>query len=207
MPSERTTSGPWVIYTLSDPRSAAVRYVGVSHTELVRFHRHIAEARRGLKSHRHDWIRSLLSAGMTPAYSIVEAGEGPGWASAEIKWIAYYRESGCDLTNLTAGGEGNKGYIPNRETRERMAAAKRGRPRTAETREKIGIFFRGRKLSAEHVAKVAAKVRGHVVSSEARAKISKAKLGKPGRPMSAETRRKISAAHLARRKVPDGNNG
>ena len=181
----------WEIYTMADPRNGEVRYVGVTHIARKRFNRHIAEARRGLRTHRHDWIRSLLKCDLIPAYSVIEQGLGDRWAEAECRWIEHYRQIGFDLTNLTSGGEGTHGYIPGAETREKMAAAKRGRQRTPETKAKIKAFFTGRKLSVEHVAKVAAARIGKKHSIEARASMAAAKKGKA---LSAEHRAAISAS-------------
>ncbi len=57
---ERTAS----IYTLTDPRTSEVRYVGVTAGSLeVRLKGHL---RYKGKDHRTAWVRSLLAVGVTP---------------------------------------------------------------------------------------------------------------------------------------------
>ena len=38
----------------------------------------------------------------------------------EVRWIKALRDSGYELTNLTDGGEGTKGFRPSEETKEKM---------------------------------------------------------------------------------------
>lgn len=73
-------SGKHYIYTLADPRSNAIRYVGYSkyHPD-DRLKWHIKEARLGGKSHRCRWIRQLLRLKLKPITAIVEITDDP-WA-------------------------------------------------------------------------------------------------------------------------------
>lgn len=50
------------------------------------------------------WIRSLLAVGVEPEIFLIEQTDN--WREAERFWIAYLRWLGCDLTNISAGGEG-----------------------------------------------------------------------------------------------------
>ena len=101
---------------------------------------------------------------MRPVLSIVESGENDwdegAWQAAEQKWIAFYKAAGCNLVNLTSGGEGTVGYVPTAETRARMAAAQTGRKQTPESTAKTAAALRGRKQSPEHIAKLAAVRKG-----------------------------------------------
>ena len=124
--------------------------------------------------------------------------------------------------------------VASQETRERMAAAHRGRKHSAETRAKIGASHRGKTVSEEtrkrlsdanknpssetrrkqsaaaknrtpeHRARLAAASTGRTHGPEARAKLSAAF---KGRIVSEETRRRMSVAAkaaIARRKSATG---
>lgn len=122
----------WYIYTLSDPETHAVRYVGkTSHTLTKRLQSHKSEALRKradgtwyARYYRVNWLRSIYLRGLIPVIQVVESGSGD-WQSAERRWIAHYRQSGADLINTTDGGEGAVGVKHSPETvRQRSFAAK-----------------------------------------------------------------------------------
>jgi hypothetical protein len=105
----------------------------------------------------------------------------------ECERIAFWRNFGCDLTNLTNGGEGISGFKHSDETRQKLSdlnkgnpptfkgkkhtdetkralseiAKKRGAPKlTKEQQEKASAWHRGRKRSPETCAKISAKAKG-----------------------------------------------
>ena len=107
----------------------------------------------------------------------------------ECEQIAFWRNAGCDLTNLTNGGEGISGFKHSVETRQKLSvmnkgmpatfkgkkhtdktkimlseiAKKRGAPKlTKEQQEKAAAWHRGRKRSPETCAKISAKAQGRV---------------------------------------------
>lgn len=137
------------------------------------------------KNHKSNWIRSLLQKGFKPEVVVLEEfqeAQAQELAEAERWNIEYYRSIGCDLTNLTRGGDGPSGWKPSEETRTRMRiAALRRAPRSAET-----------------LARMSASLMGHSVSNETRQKISLAKKGRSHAPHSEETRAKIAAANRRR---------
>jgi hypothetical protein len=97
----------WEIYTLSDPRTNEIRYVGfTTQGAKERLRRHIWESLKYRRSHRHRWVNSLINAGVVPIINVIESGSGDGWSAVERKWIAFYRSSGARLVNFTDGGEG-----------------------------------------------------------------------------------------------------
>ena len=133
----------------------------------------------------------------------------------ECKRIAFWRNFGCDLTNLTNGGEGISGFKHSDETRQKLSdlnkgnsstfkgkkhtdetklalseiAKKRGAPKlTKEQQEKVATWHRGRKRSPETCAKISAKAKGRPSSNK----------GKPsplkGTTKSSEVRAKMSEA-------------
>lgn len=116
--------------------------------------------------------------------------------------IRCLKEMGHKLVNMTEGGEGQSGWVPTEETKQRISAAKigkpspkRGIPLSESARLKIIESKRGKTLTEEHKAKISAAGKGIPKSPEHKAKISQ---GNKGRIVSEETRRKISEAHKRR---------
>lgn len=115
--------------------------------------------KHGLGNFRLDLVEGCLSA--EQAYAL------------EIKTVT---ETGCIFPhgyNLTNGGEGV--LNPSSETREKLAANKRGKPspckgvpRSPETRAKIAAAHRGKSVDPEHLAKLQA---GDKAAKAARSKL------------------------------------
>ncbi len=209
------------LYTLSDPRTGEVRYVGwTTCRPSHRLSGHLCEAsRRNRTNHKDNWIRALLAEGLRPLLRMVAVcDEGEG-AVAEIDLIASLKRLGYRLVNSTDGGEGTTNPPPEvrakiaTASRQRMAdpevrarlaaatsAAQRGRPKSQITRERMSIAARNR--SPETLAKMAAAGRGRHPSDETREKIAAAHRGKPnhfrGKQHSAEARAKMSDAQRKR---------
>ena len=131
----------------------------------------------------------------------------------ECERIAFWRNYGCDLANLTNGGEGISGFKHSAETRQKLSvmnkgmpatfkgkkhtnetkimlseiAKKRGAPKlTKEQQEKAAAWHRGRKRSPETCAKISAKAQGRPSSQKGKPSSSK------GTTRSTETCAKIS---------------
>jgi hypothetical protein len=106
------------IYTLSDPRTNEIRYVGKTVSPLVeRLRQHISTARRLNRTHNHYWINSIG----TP---IIEALEECEWQSSQEResyWISQMKAWGFSLVNHTSGGEGALGREVSKETREKQS--------------------------------------------------------------------------------------
>ncbi len=129
----------WIIYTLKNPRTQEVRYVGFTmRTAAARLTQHISHAlhvRR--RNHCQNWVVFLLSIGLHPILEVIESGAGEGWQDAERRWIVYYRQKGARLLNSTDGGEGVPGRAPWGTPEERSAtAAKREAAKTADQRSR-----------------------------------------------------------------------
>lgn len=195
------------VYALMCPVTSAVRYVGVTTlTVNERLRRHVVNAKRGVKGHKENWIRSLEC---DPIVTLLEETDD---LNRECHWIAFYRQLGCDLCNLTDGGEGTagrrgtrKGHKLSEETKQKIGDANRGRIRSPETKERIRKALQGKPSpkSEEWRRKVSVSKMGHSVSEETRKKIRESLLGrsspKPediGRRIS-EGKRKAKLARLA----------
>ena len=166
---------PWVIYALSDPRDGRTRYIGITFRARQRMNEHLSKARKGGRTHRDCWIRSLLRAGVAPVWNVMETGIGPGWPDAERLVIAMCKAAGDELVNHTAGGDGTPGTVPSAETRLKWSQARRGK-RYAPGRTRAML---GKRHTANAKAMISAGLVGRPCSLATRRKLSAARKGKP----------------------------
>lgn len=189
---------PVFIYTLSCPTSGQVRYVGKATNPKRRFRAHLTKASKE-RNYKANWIKSLLSQGLSPQLEIIAKVPENAWQFWERSYLHCYRSLGFDLVNGTEGGEGfesgdkhpklNKGIVTPANTRKKISEALTGIKRSPEFCEKLGASRRGKKhpffgktLSPEHRAKIARPGAlnhrfGKTMSAEQKAKISATKTG------------------------------
>jgi len=196
------------VYALSSSlEPGVVRYIGRAKADdgTRRLGDHIGYARRGLRSHKCSWIRSVETVGGLIVSTVLESGLS--WDEScerEIFYIAHYRGAGNALTNLTDGGEGCVGTVQSTETRAKKSASLLGKARkpfTDEHRANMSISHKGVPLSAAHRANIGAAATGKprgAMSDEARANMSAAHMGKTMPPVSDEARANMSAAQKLR---------
>ena len=147
-----------LVYGLVDPRDGRLCYVGKAETPLFsRLDRHLSEARgKKSQSHKCNWIRNLLAAGLRPEVVILEDGfvSSQALSEAEVWNIAYWKFLGCRLTNTTLGGEGTLGWSPSAETRKTWSLQRMGRRPSSETRAKLSAIRTGKRHSVETRQKI-----------------------------------------------------
>ena len=133
-----------LIYTLTDPRTKEIRYVGKTVNMVNRMARHKRDAmKRGSTSvHRNAWLRSLYSNQLSPIVNVVEEVGEAVWGDRERYHIKRLLESGCNLTNMTDGGEGC--------TIRGEAHWNYGQTRSADTKRKISIQAKNRWKAGEY---------------------------------------------------------
>jgi hypothetical protein len=70
---------PYLIYALVDPRTKVIRYVGKSTSGLKRPKRHLQPwiLEKEKQTRRVKWIKSLLSAGVTPEIEVLREASSP----------------------------------------------------------------------------------------------------------------------------------
>ena len=214
------------LYTLSDPRTGEVRYVGWTvRKPSIRLSAHMSDARRGIPDYRCRWIRVLLAGGVRPTLSVLALVEEADGAMIEKRAIAAFRARAARLVNATDGGEGAWGWKPSPETLEKMSRGNRGRkpspkaiqaslrarfgkPLSPEHRAKLSLALRGKKrgpLSPEHRAKIGAANRGntyclgHRHTPGAREKMRLANLGRKHSP---ESIKKTAMANRGKKRAP-----
>ncbi len=130
----------FVIYGLCDPVDLELRYIGKAEDPVRRYYLHLCDSQLRRKSHRNNWIKSLLRNGAKPALVTLDRGVShEEWQERERFWIRFARGAGCALTNATEGGDGLSNP-------------------SAETRFKCGSSNRGKRMvfSDEHKARIAA---------------------------------------------------
>jgi hypothetical protein len=173
------------IYTLSDPETGEVRYVGKTLDMPHRMRGHLAV--RGT-AHRNSWIKSLRVRGLMPVMEElerIENSDDTDWQEVERFWIAYFRFLGVRLTNIDSGGLGGKkqavesikkrtvsrvGWVPTQAHLERLHDSWRGRKHTDKTKALIGRVHRGKKKSEDHVREMSLSRMGKKLSAETIAK-------------------------------------
>lgn len=91
------------IYSLSDPITNEVRYIGKTGDLKTRYKAHLSASRK-IHTRIGHWIKSLLNQNLQPALSVIEECNKIDWQKREKFWIAYYRKKGINLINHTKGG-------------------------------------------------------------------------------------------------------
>ncbi len=176
-----------VIYTLVDPISNCVRYVGKTIDIKTRIRKHMQTSNLINKTHKNNWINNLLNLGLTPKVEIVDEIKNILILNeAEIKWIKYYKDLGCDLTNGTDGGDGGK---PSLESIEKAKKTK------LINNTNIG-WWKGKKFSVTHCDNISKGKKGYIATNETKTKLSVANKGlntwSKGRKFSEETKSKMN---------------
>jgi hypothetical protein len=168
-----------LIYGLVDPRTGCLRYVGRSLSGMRRPKQHAQPRIAQKRTHTGAWVRNLAADGLRPDIEILEV-EPVDIVEAEQFWIAYFKSLGCNLTNLTIGGDGPCGYRHREETKRKISEAKKGTFPTPEHVEKNRLAQCGRKWTPETREKIVPKLRAPRPSGR--------------KPKSEEHRRKIGEA-------------
>ena len=170
------------VYALVDPRDGRTRYVGKTmRTVHRRLRRHLVPCMLRGNSYKERWIRQLLSLGMEPTITVLQACTSlADLNDAERFHIARLRGLGAQLTNATAGGDGGSGPHTE-ESKEKSRRALSGKPKSEEHRKRSGAARRGLRASEQTRAKLrAAHSRPRTPLTDARrVAIARAKGGRP----------------------------
>jgi hypothetical protein len=123
------------IYTLKNPNTNEIRYVGQTNDLKRRLNRHVTNS-RSFKDNRHvsNWIRSLSDI---PIMDVIETCDYSLRNEREQYWIDYYKNQSFDLCNSSNGGAGagigNKNCanrIMSEETKQKISLANKGKKTT-----------------------------------------------------------------------------
>lgn len=99
------------IYTLSDPITNQIKYVGKTNNLKRRLANHISNGRINKKNNLlTNWVKSLLNRNLKPKIEIIDETV-ENWGDLEQYWISQLKTWGFTLKNITLGGEGTYGRI------------------------------------------------------------------------------------------------
>lgn len=132
-----------VIYSLADPRTDAVRYVGKADSLKTRVQNHLCPSNLRKTKHCSKWLASLVRDGLKPIVAELESlSDTADWEASERRWIKHFKDLGCDLTNITDGGEGGTTYGRRGKSNStlhnlKMWRARKGRPITYELTQEL----------------------------------------------------------------------
>lgn len=157
------------IYSLSDPFTGQVRYIGKADDLRVRFNNHVSL--KGKESTKKSaWIKSLIKKGAKPIIEIVDIVDKAEWKFWEQFYISLFKSWGFRLVNSTDGGEGLVGYKTSDETKLKLRLANLGKKQSAETKAKRSLnspkFWLGKKRSEEDKKKFSESHKGKKQSKE-----------------------------------------
>ena len=137
-----------VVYVLSDPRTNQIRYVGKTTKGKKRLRGHLKE--RG-RSKRSSWIKSLRLQAYKPQFDVIESFDNESLLSeAEMFWISYFKMIGCNLTNMTDGGEGSTGFKHSVEVIEILRKKSTGKTVPKEVRKKMSDSHIGLQVGSKN---------------------------------------------------------
>jgi len=162
------------IYSLSNPVTNEVRYIGKTVNLQERYKYHLCTNRKHGTTHSKAWIKSLKAQNLIPKMEIVDEVLTSEWEFWEQYWISQFKVWGFNLTNhQIGGGQSNIGTKFSNETKLKMSLAQLGKKHTpeakekqrlkqlgvipsVETREKLRISNTGKKQPLSAIAKTVA---------------------------------------------------
>lgn len=108
---------PVIIYSLSDPTTNQIRYVGKTVRKLLyRLKEHINFSKKG-KTHVSCWIKGLLKQNKLPIIECLDIVKESEWMFWEEYWIGQINSWGFNLTNISKGGNSDTYLIIQKNTR------------------------------------------------------------------------------------------
>jgi len=129
------------IYALADPFTKEIRYIGKSFRVKQRYRDHLNDQS---KTHKTNWIKSLLKRESKPALIILETlNDDSDWQTREKFWIGIAKSRKWNLVNSTDGGDGVINISG--DGKRRMLETWTGRKHKPETLIKISKASKGRK--------------------------------------------------------------
>lgn len=130
----------YYIYTLSDPITNQVRYVGKTMNLSSRYNHHLCTPKKA-NYYNKNWIKSLKSKNLLPIMEVVEEFlDEKECLMNEIYWISQFKTWGFKLTNLTEGGLGCTGIKCSEETKNKLSKIKTGSKFSKEQKDKLSIL-------------------------------------------------------------------
>lgn len=181
------------VYGLIDPRNNELKYIGFTNNIKERLNSHCRESRLKTNSHKNNWIKNLKNIGMKPQiYPIENYNIEEEALQAEIDLISYYKYIGCNLTNVTKGGDKGAVYERTDEVKQKISKSVTGRKHLEETKIKISKTLTGikRNHSKEHREKISATLTGRKCKRPSEETIEKLRIANIGKKINEEIKNK-----------------
>lgn len=141
------------IYSLSEPQSESVRYIGKSNNPLIRYSNHFRKSNR-VCLQKEEWIKFLINNGQKPKLEILDEVPMQEWQFWEKHYISLYKSWGFDLLNVTSGGgHDSTGYKHSSDTKKRLSEIRKKLFENPEFRKKQSEWKKGKKQSARAIEK------------------------------------------------------
>ena len=167
------TKSKHLVYGLYDPRTNELCYIGKSSIGLKRPRCHLHAPSKKLRNFCTRWLRKLYKLNLKPTIKVLKrAKSGKEAFDVERELIAKALSEGCELMNMTSGGEGSVGFKHTKESKKKMSAVAMGRKFSEETREKLRVSATGRRHSKEAIEKMRAANIGRKHTAETIKKMS-----------------------------------
>jgi group I intron endonuclease len=94
------------IYTLSDPNTGLIRYIGKTNNIKNRLRRHLNNSSLSESTKKNNWIISLLKNNQLPIIEVLEEVSSEDIDFYEMFYISLFKSWGFELLNGTNGGDG-----------------------------------------------------------------------------------------------------
>lgn len=125
------------IYSLVDPRTNRIRYIGLSVNLYYRKKQHLDKSNKRTKGpHLLNWLNQLYELNLQPTFTIIDKCSVEKLQERERYWIKYHKSIGADLVNISDGGED---FNCASSTRQKISASLMGHEVLPETREKLRL--------------------------------------------------------------------
>ena len=109
------------IYSLNDPITNEIRYIGKTGNIEDRYKRHLSKCyldKYDKNTYKSNWIKSLIKIGLKPTINIIQECNIENVNELEIYWINKFKIDGIKLTNLSIGGEFGVDWTGKHHTQE-----------------------------------------------------------------------------------------
>lgn len=134
------------IYTLTDPNTNKVRYVGKSNNPKLRYNKHCVLSNKN--THKNNWINKLLKENKKPILDIIDEVPIENWVFWETYWISQFKTWGFNLVNNTNGGDGCT-FGNQTSFKKGQKSWNKGIAKTAQAKEHLRKINLGKKYSDE----------------------------------------------------------
>lgn len=154
------------IYTLADPVSKEIKYIGKTKDIKDRLYRHSSSySLKDSWTSKNKWILWLKNQGMKPLMEILDEGNEENINELEIYWISQFKTWGYKLKNETEGGDGGRNWLGKKHKESSKELMKMNHPmRKSICQYEIGTDKLIKEFDSSHeIERETSYYRGHVV--------------------------------------------